>query len=135
MNLFDDFTGRLDIAGALGSKETAMFLYDVDAGESLPYHYEYVDEWLLVVDGTVVVRTPAGDDELHGGDLVRYPAGPEGAHQVDNRSDTVARVMLFSKVAVPAVSVYPDTDIIGVWPDDDTEYYFKRETAIPRNVG
>jgi uncharacterized cupin superfamily protein len=135
VNLFDDFTGRLDIAGALGSDEAAMFLYDVDPRESLPYHYEYVDEWLLVVDGTVVVRTPEGDHELHRGDLVRYPAGPEGAHQVANRSNTKSRVMLFSKVAVPAVSVYPDTDTIGVWPDDDTEYYFKRETAIPRDVG
>jgi uncharacterized cupin superfamily protein len=107
VNLFEEFTGRLDIAGALGSEETAMFLYDVDPGESLPYHYEYVEEWLLVVDGTVVVRTPERDHELHRGDLVRYPAGPEGAHQVADRRDTSARVLLFSKVAVPAVSVIP----------------------------
>ena len=135
VNLFDDFTGRLDVAGALGSDETAMFLYDVDPGESLPYHYEYVDEWLLVVAGTVVVRTPTGEHELHRGDLVRYPAGPDGAHQVANRSDTAARVMMFSRAASPAISVYPDADTIGVWPDGDTEYYFKRGTAIPRDVG
>jgi uncharacterized cupin superfamily protein len=135
VNLFEDFTGRLDIAGALGSVETAMYLYDVEPGESLPYHYEYVDEWLLAVDGTVAVRTPDGERALHRGDLVRFPAGPEGAHQVMNRSDTTARVLLFSKAAVPAISVYPDTDTIGVWPDDDTEYYFKRDTAVPRDVG
>jgi uncharacterized cupin superfamily protein len=135
VNLFEEFTGRLDIAGALGSEETAMFLYDVDPGESLPYHYEYVEERLLVVDGSVVVRIPDGEHELHRGDLVRYPAGPEGAHQVANPSDTSARVLLFSKVSVPAVSVYPDADTIGVWPDDDTEYYFKRGTAVPRDVG
>lgn len=135
MNLFDDFTGRLDIGGALGSEETAMFLYDVAPGDSLPYHYEYVEEWLLVVDGTVDLRTPAGEQALSRGDIVRFPAGPEGAHQVANRSAAVARVMLFSKVAVPAVSVYPDSDTIGVWPDDDTEYYFKRGTAVPRDVG
>jgi uncharacterized cupin superfamily protein len=135
VNLFDGFTGRLDVAGVLGSAETAMYLYDVGPGESLPYHYEYVDEWLLVVDGTVVGRTPEGERELHRGDLVRYPAGPEGAHQVSNRSGTVARVLLFSKVAVPAVSVYPDSDTIGVWPDDDTEYYFKRGSAVARDVG
>jgi uncharacterized cupin superfamily protein len=134
VNLFEDFTGRLDIAGALGSAEIAMYLYDVEPGESLPYHYEYVDEWLLVVDGTVAVRTPDGDRELHRGDFVRFPAGPEGAHQVRNRSDAAARVLLFSKAAVPAISVYPDTDTIGVWPDDDTEYYFKRDTAVPRDV-
>ena len=52
-NLFEDeFTGRLD----LSSEETAMYLYDVDPGESFPYHYEYVEEWLLVVDGAVAVR-------------------------------------------------------------------------------
>jgi hypothetical protein len=44
------------------------------------------------------------------------------------------RVLLFSKAVVPAVSVYPDTDTIGVWPDDDTEYYFKRDTAVSRDA-
>jgi uncharacterized cupin superfamily protein len=135
VNLFEDFAGRLDIAGALGSEETAIFLYDVDPGESLPYHYEYVEEWLVVVDGTVAERTPAGERELRRGDLVRYPAGPEGAHQIANRGNSTARVLLFSKAAVPAVSVYPDADTIGVWPDDDTEYYFKRGTAVPRETG
>jgi uncharacterized cupin superfamily protein len=135
VNLFEDFRGRLDIAGALGSEEIAMYLYEVDPGEALPYHYEYVEEWLLVVDGTVAARTPEGEHELHRGDLVRYAAGPTGAHQIANRSETAARVLLFSKAAVPAVSVYPDADTIGVWPDDDTEYYFKRGTAVPRDVG
>jgi hypothetical protein len=96
-NIFrDSFTGRLD----LSSEETAMYAYDLEPGDSLPYHYEYVEEWLLVVDGLVVVRVPEGE--------------------------------LFSKTAVPAVSVYPDTDTVGVWPDDDTEFYFKRGTSVSR---
>ena len=29
-----------------------MFVYDLDPGSSSsPYHYEYEEEWLLVVDG------------------------------------------------------------------------------------
>jgi uncharacterized cupin superfamily protein len=134
VNLFDDFTGRLDIGGALGSDETAMYLYDVEPGGTFPYHYEYVEEWLLVVDGTVAVRTPEGEQELRRGDLVRYPPGPDGAHQIKNHTDATARLLLFSKATVPAVAVYPDTDTIGVWPDDDTEYYFKRDTAVSRDV-
>jgi len=133
VNLFEDFTGRLDIGGLLGSAETAMYLYDVKPGNSFPYHYEYVEEWLLVLDGAVAIRTSEGERELGRGDLVRYPPGPEGAHQITNRSDTTARVLLFSKAAVPAVAVYPDTDTIGVWPDDDTEYYFKRDSAVSRD--
>ena len=92
VNLFEDFTGRLDIGGVLGSAETAMYLYDVEPGDSFPYHYEYVEEWLLVLDGAVAVRTPQGEHGLQRGDLVRYPPGPEGAHQITNRSDTTARV-------------------------------------------
>jgi uncharacterized cupin superfamily protein len=134
VNLFEDLTGRLDIGGLLGSADTAMYLYDVKPGGAFPYHYEYVEEWLLVLDGAVAVRTPGGERALQRGDLVRYPPGPEGAHQIANRSDTTARVLLFSRAAVPAVSVYPDTDTIGVWPDDDTEYYFKRDTAVSRDV-
>jgi uncharacterized cupin superfamily protein len=57
---------------------------------------------------------------------------PGGAHQIINRGEAKARVLLFSKAALPGISVYPDTDTIGVWPDDDTEFYFKRSGAVSR---
>jgi uncharacterized cupin superfamily protein len=96
--------GRIDVAQALGSTETAMFIYDVDPGEgSSPYHYEYVEEWLLVIDSSVVVRTPDGELALERGDLVCFPAGPAGAHKVMNRSDAPARTLLFSNARLPAV--------------------------------
>jgi uncharacterized cupin superfamily protein len=110
-----------------------MYVYDLDPGDSLPYHYEYVEEWLLVVNGDVVLRVPEGESELARGDLVRFAPGEAGAHQITNRSSETARVLLFSKTAVPAVSVYPDTDTVGVWPDDDTEYYFKRSSVVSRD--
>jgi uncharacterized cupin superfamily protein len=128
-NLFDDeFTGRLD----LSSDQTAMYLYDLAPGESFPYHYEYVEEWLLVLGGAVAVRTPGGETELERGAILRFPPGPDGAHQITNRGGTTARLLLFSSAALPSISVYPDTDTVGVWPDDDTEFYFKRSGAISR---
>ena len=129
-NIFEDaFTGRLD----LSSDETAMYVYDVDPGESFPYHYEYVEEWLLVVDGAVVVRGPDGEAEHGRGAVLRFPPGPHGAHQIMNRGDATARLLLFSRTALPSVSIYPDSDAIGVWPDDDTEFYFKRSAALSRD--
>jgi uncharacterized cupin superfamily protein len=132
VNLFAEFSGRLAVAERLGSADIAMYLYDVPpGGSSSPYHYEYVEEWLLVVDGAVAVRTPNGELALERGDLVRFPAGPDGAHKIMNRGDATARVLLFSKVDVPAVSVYPDSDKIGVWADaDDEGSFFKRGTAV-----
>ena len=57
----DAASGRVDVGRAAGSSATAMFLYELEPGESSsPYHYEYEEEWLLVVDGSVVVRVPDG---------------------------------------------------------------------------
>jgi len=87
-NLFEDeLTGRLD----LSSEETAMFLYDLEPDDSLPYHYEYVEEWLLVVDGAVLVRAAESDVELARGALMRFAPGPGGAHQITNHGTSKAR--------------------------------------------
>ncbi len=128
-NVFEDeITGRLD----LSSDGTAMFLYDLGPDKSLPYHYEFVEEWLLVLDGAVVVRVPDREIELDRGSLMRFAPGPSGAHQIINRAAAKARVLLFSNASLPSIGVYPDTDTIGVWPDDVTELYFKRSDAVSR---
>jgi uncharacterized cupin superfamily protein len=135
VNLFraESPEGRIDVAKAVDSTATLMFIYDLAPGQSSsPYHYEYDEEWLLVVEGTIVVRTPDGEETLGAGDLVRFPPGAAGAHKVMNRSDVPARTLMFSSARTPAVSVYPDGDTIGVWPGDDAdELIFERRTAVP----
>src|SRR5918912_1085969 len=79
--------GRVDVAQAAGSAGTAMYLYDLSPGQSsCPYHYEYEEEWLLVVDGSVVIRVPDGERALERGDVVCFPPGPRGAHKIMNRT-------------------------------------------------
>ena len=139
INVFtaENLDGRIDVSRALGSDATAMYIYDLAPGSSsCPYHYEYEEEWLLVVDGAIAVRTPDGELALTRGDLVRFPAGPAGAHKIMNRSESPARTMLFSSARVPAVSVYPDSDKIGVFPGDEAnDLIFKRGTAVPWSDG
>ena len=129
--------GRVDVARAVGSMATAMFIYDLGPGQSQsPYHYEYEEEWVLVVDGTVVVRTPDGEHVLERGDLLCFPSGPAGAHKLMNPSDSPARTLMFSSSQVPAVSVYPDSNKIGVWPGNEAdELVFRRDTAVPWSYG
>jgi uncharacterized cupin superfamily protein len=129
--------GRLDVARALGSTAYEMFIYDLEPGRSSsPYHYEYAEEWLLVVDGTLVLRAPDGEHALQRGDLLRFPAGPDGAHKLMNRSDAPARTLLFSGAGPLAVSVYPDSDKIAVWSgDEENDLIFKRSTAAPWSEG
>ena len=139
VNIFsiDKPESRLDVAEALSSSGLMMFIYDLDPGSSSsPYHYEYEEEWLLVVDGTLIVRGVDGEHPLERGDLVRFPPGPEGAHKVINRSDASARALMISSSRVPAVSVYPDSGKIGVWSgNEQDDLIFKRATAVPWSEG
>jgi uncharacterized cupin superfamily protein len=78
------------------------------------------------------VRTPDGEQTHERGDLVRFPAGPAGAHKVMNRSDAPARTMLFSRRGLGyAISVYPDSDTIGVWAGGENDLVFERGKAVP----
>ena len=107
---------------AAGGKELAVRLFELPAGQTLcPYHYEYVEEWLLVLEGELVVRVPDGEERLSRGDIVAFPLGPAGAHKVSNRGSAPARIVMFSSGRVPAVSVYPDSDKLGVWPGSDRD--------------
>ena len=130
--------GRVDVARVVGSAATAMFIYDLAPGQSqCPYHYEYEEEWLLVIDGTIVVRALDGEYTLDRGNLVCFPpGGPPGAHKLINRSESPARTLMFSSSRVPAVSVYPDSDKIGVWPGNEADdLIFRRGTAAPWSDG
>jgi uncharacterized cupin superfamily protein len=138
INVFStEIDGRIDVSQAVGSRATAMYIYDVPpGGSSSPYHYEYEEEWLLVLDGTLALRAPDGEYTLERGDLVCFPAGPAGAHKLMNRGEAKARIMMFSNDRTPAVTVYPDSDKIAVWPGDEAnELIFKRSTAVPYSEG
>ena len=101
----------------LGAGDTGATLYELPPGEAVcPYHYEYgEEEWALVLEGTPSLRTPDGTELLEPLDLVFFPKGPEGAHQIRNDGDTRARVLMWSTVVLPTATAYPDSDKVGVW--------------------
>jgi uncharacterized cupin superfamily protein len=110
-------SGQVRVTRAIGAQALAVKVFEIPAGQSLcPYHYEYEEEWLVVLDGSVLVRTPNGEESLQAGEIVHFPAGPTGAHKVRNGDDAPARLMMFSSAREPSVAVYPDSDKIGVWP-------------------
>ena len=112
-------SGAANVSRAVGGEALAVKVYELPAGESVcPYHYEYEEEWLLVLGGTVVLRTPDDEEELAYGEMVCFPPGAAGAHKVTNRGEAIARLLMFSSAREPAVAVDPDSDKIGVWPGD-----------------
>ena len=115
----------------LGGSLLGMSVYELAPGESVcPYHYEYDEEWLLVLTGRPVLRDPDGEHELETGDVVCFPVGPTGAHQVFNRESEPLRIAMLSTKNEPAVAVYPDSDKVGVWPGNpDDNLMLRRSDA------
>jgi uncharacterized cupin superfamily protein len=109
--------GRRGVPRELGLRRLGASVYELAAGQwTFPYHYHHgVEEWLYVAGGAPTLRDPAGERVLAPGDLVCFPSGPGGAHAVRGPG----RVVMFSGVAAPgaaSVSVYPDSDKVGVRP-------------------
>ena len=145
MNVFDDDyeydpedppgyrAGALQISNALGATALAVKSFLLAPGETVcPYHYEYEEEWLLVLEGTIVLRTPEGERELRRGETVVFPPGPAGAHKTSNRSDGDARLLMFSSAREPGLAVYPDSEKVGVYPGDgaDPILLFRRDGNV-----
>jgi uncharacterized cupin superfamily protein len=116
-------SGVVRVGEAAGGVALAVKVYELPAGESVcPYHYEYEEEWLLVLAGTITLRTPEGEETLAAGEIVCFPPGPRGAHKTTNRGEAMARIMMFSSAREPAVAVYPDSQKIGVWPGNPDDH-------------
>ena len=117
-------TGYRRFGPEIGATKLGGTIYELPEGQSIcPYHYEYGnEEWLIVLDGSPILRHPDGEDALEPGDVVCFPAGPTGAHKVTNTGkDATIRVLFFSTVFEPSVAVYPDSDKIGVWPGSKSD--------------
>jgi uncharacterized cupin superfamily protein len=108
------------IGPLIGAEQLGLSVYELPPGQSIcPYHYEVgFEEWLIVLTGRPVLRTPEGEQELGPWDVAFFPDGEAGAHKVTNRTDEPVRVAMLSNKAEPAVALYPDSDKIGVWPQD-----------------
>ena len=123
--------GMFRFGPGLGAERTGTTLYELPPGESVcPYHYEYgEEEWLLVLAGRPSVRDREGTEQLEPFDVVFFPTGPAGAHQIRNDSGETARVLMWGMVVVPTATAYPDSDKVAVWTGDKAEDLIVRRSS------
>jgi uncharacterized cupin superfamily protein len=102
---------RAKLGGQAGAEKLGASLYEIPPGQAtFPYHAHTAnEEMLIVLDGRPSLRTPAGWRQLEPGEVVAFPVGDEGAHQVANRADRPARVLVVSTMIAPEVNLYPDS--------------------------
>jgi uncharacterized cupin superfamily protein len=80
------------------------------------FHYHLQREELLVVlEGRLSLRSAEGWRDLPEGEVVAFPRGETGAHGYENRSADIVRLLMISEQNAPNVSVYPDTNEVGIF--------------------
>ncbi len=106
----DAWVGRRIGAELLGGS-----MYELEPGNRLwPYHTHHAnEEWLIVLRGAPTLRTHVGEQVLREGDVVCFPRGKNGAHQVVNRTDAPIRVLMLSTMIMPEIVEYLDTGKVG----------------------
>ena len=133
---------RARIGYELGSELIGCSLWELPPGEAAyPYHFHYADEELVIVlHGRPTLRTPEGLRKLEEGEVLRFPVGEDGAHQILNHSDQTVTFVAISSHGRPDVVIYPDSNKLGVgerlprggglrafFHREDTVGYFDRE--------
>jgi uncharacterized cupin superfamily protein len=121
LNLLDDAAQRF--GEELGATRWGGTLYELAPGETLPYHWHYGEEEIVICTaGAPTLRTPDGERVLQSWEIAWFPRGERGAHQLRNDGDAPARFVMFSTCSDPEVCVYPDDGRVGVfagWSRDD----------------
>ena len=103
------------VGARIGAELLGGSMYELEPGDRLwPYHTHHAnEEWLIVLRGTPTLRTPDGEQELRDADVVCFPRGKDGLHQVRNATDAPIRVLMLSSLNMPDVVEYPDSGKVG----------------------
>ena len=121
---FDDVRGgegfecrRARLGPQTGVARVGASLWELPPGKAAyPYHFHLTeDEILILLEGTLSLRTPDGWRDLPRGEVVGFPVGEAGAHQVVNRTDSTVRFLAVSNSGAPEAVVQLDANKIGVF--------------------
>jgi uncharacterized cupin superfamily protein len=117
------------VGAAAGARALGLGVFELPPGKrNLPYHAHFgIEELLIVLAGRPTLRTPDGERELAEGEVVAFPAGRAGTHQLTNNTAAAVRYLMASTKAQADVVEYPDSGRIsaqgGEWGSPDAASY------------
>jgi uncharacterized cupin superfamily protein len=108
---------RARLGRQAGSERIGASLFAVPPGEAAyPYHWHLAEEEMIVVlAGSPLLRTAARRRRLSRGEVVVFPRGEAGAHQIINDSHEEVRFLAFSEQGEPDIVMYPDSGKLGAF--------------------
>ncbi len=102
---------RLGEAGGLTRLGVSEATLPPGAWSSQRHWHAEEDEFLLVLEGEVVLVTDDGEAVLRAGDCAAFPAGERVGHCVQNRSAAPARILACSNRSPDDHGEYPGLDL------------------------
>ncbi len=118
---FDDLDGRYrcdiaEIGLLIGARKLGYRAVRLPPGARFcPLHaHDREEEVFFVLEGEPSVRTLRGTVQLNAGDVIAFPVGDRGAHQVLNESDAPATLILLGMDEEDEVAYYPDSQKVGL---------------------
>lgn len=115
-----------------GAKNSLVSVYEIPPHKSAyPYHFHHNnEETFYILSGEGVLRTPDGERKVSAGEFLFFPTGPAGAHKLTNSSDTENLVYIdFDVVHDIDITIYPDSEKIGVWGMGINQLYPQAEAV------
>ncbi|MBC2834836.1 cupin domain-containing protein [Paragemmobacter straminiformis] len=103
---------RLGEAGGLTQFGVNLVTLEPGAMSSLRHWHRAEDEFVMVTEGTCIMVTDAGEEEMQAGDCAAFPAGLADGHHFLNRTDRVARFLVIGSKAKHEVATYSDVDLV-----------------------
>jgi uncharacterized cupin superfamily protein len=121
-------TRAVRIGSQLGAERLGASLYELEPGAmASPLHFHHgSEEMLFVLAGEPTLRTgtEATDERvLAPGEIVSFPPGRAGTHQVVNRGEEAARVLICSTNDLPEVAEQVETGLTVVLTEEYDRVY------------
>ncbi len=107
----EDWSGGGGLAKRLVPSGPALgaSLYELEHGNFAIFHFHHGSEELLIVlRGRPTLRTIEGERQLAEGDVVHFPTGRDGAHEIRNDTDETVRYVMAGIRESPEIVEYPD---------------------------
>jgi uncharacterized cupin superfamily protein len=108
----EDWSGGGGLAKRLvpgGGPMLGASLYELERGNVMVFHFHHGSEELLfVLRGRPTLRTLEDERVLEEGEVVHFPSGPAGAHEIRNDTDEPVRYVVAGIRVSPEIAEYPD---------------------------
>lgn len=105
-----------EIGDLIGARKLGYRLAIVPPGKRYcPLHaHDREEEMFFVLEGEPTIRSMRGSVRLRPGDIIAFPTGDRGAHQLLNESEGPAKLLLLGMERADEIVYYPDSDKVSI---------------------